>query len=162
MIETASLIVVNLLIAAVIGMIIGYLIGKNAGSTFRPSDNNKDITNDISDVKTKNSVNPIFRKNSSLDNKPLILSSARPLGKDNLMKIKGIDKKVEKDLNNLGIFHFNQIASWSSKNCDWIDEFLSLPGTAKKNQWVEQAKILETGKETVYSQKVENEGINVS
>ena len=31
MIETASLIVVNLLIAATIGMIIGYLIGKNSG-----------------------------------------------------------------------------------------------------------------------------------
>ncbi|MGB1226950.1 MAG: hypothetical protein ACPG9K_03585 [Poseidonibacter sp.] len=162
MIETASLIVVNLVIAAIIGMIIGYLIGKNSGNTYKPSNNeNSSNSNDTKDVKSKSSVNPIFRKNSSVDNKPLILSSPRPSGKDNLIKIKGIDSKVENDLNKLGIFHFNQIASWSSKNCDWIEEFLLLPGCAKKHQWVEQAKILETGKETVYSQKVENQEIVV-
>jgi predicted flap endonuclease-1-like 5' DNA nuclease len=163
MIETASLIVVNLLIAAFIGMIIGYLIGKNSGGTYKPSKNdNKTTDNQATDVKSKTSVNPIFRKNSSVDNKPLILSSPRPSGKDKLIKIKGIDEKVEKDLNKLGIFHFNQIAGWSNKNCDWIEEFLLLPGTAKKNQWIEQAKILESGKETVYSQKVENEEVDVS
>jgi predicted flap endonuclease-1-like 5' DNA nuclease len=161
MIETASLIVVNLLIAAFIGMIIGYLIGKNSGSTYKPSKNDNDTEEKV-DVKSKTSVNPIFRKNSSVDNKPLILSSPRPSGKDKLLKIKGIDAKVEKDLNKLGIFHFNQIASWSNKNCDWIEEFLSLPGCAKKNQWIEQAKILESGKETVYSQKIENEEVDVS
>ena len=155
MIETASLIVVNLVIAAFIGMIIGYLLGKSSGSTYRPS-NNKNIKDDVVNIKSKSSVNPIFRKNSSVDNKPLILSSPRPSGKDKLIKIKGIDSKVEENLNKLGIFHFNQIAAWSNKNCDWIEEFLSLPSCAKKNQWVEQAKILETGKQTVYSQKIEN------
>ncbi|MBU3015248.1 hypothetical protein KO488_10800 [Poseidonibacter lekithochrous] len=161
MIETASLIVVNLIIAAFIGMIIGYLIGKNSGSTYNPSknDNKKDVKDDN---KSKTSVNPVFRKNSNVDNKPLILSSPRPSGKDKLIKIKGIDLKVEENLNKLGIFHFNQIASWSSKNCDWIEEFLSLPGCAKKNQWIEQAKILESGKETVYSQKIENDEVDVS
>lgn len=161
MIETASLIVVNLIIAAFIGMIIGYLIGKNSGSTYNPSKN--DNKNDVKDDnKSKTSVNPVFRKNSNVDNKPLILSSPRPSGKDKLIKIKGIDLKVEENLNKLGIFHFNQIASWSSKNCDWIEEFLSLPGCAKKNQWIEQAKILESGKETVYSQKIENNEVDVS
>jgi predicted flap endonuclease-1-like 5' DNA nuclease len=161
MIETASLIVVNLLIAAIIGMIIGYLIGKNSRNTYNPSKNPNNIDSKL-DSKSKTSVNPIFRKNSSVDNKPLILSSPRPSGKDKLIKIKGIDLKVEKDLNKLGIFHFNQIAAWSNKNCDWIEEFLSLPGTAKKNQWIEQAKILESGKETVYSQKIESGEVDVS
>ncbi|MAD41812.1 MAG: hypothetical protein CL623_05415 [Arcobacter sp.] len=161
MIEIASLIVVNLIIAAFIGMIIGYLIGKNSGNTYNPSKNDNNTIDKI-EIKSKTSVNPIFRKNSNVDNKPLILSSPRPSGKDKLIKIKGIDLKVEKDLNKLGIFHFNQIASWSNKNCDWIEEFLLLPGIAKKNQWVEQAKILESGKETVYSQKVENADVDVS
>lgn len=161
MIETASLIVINLIIAAFIGVIIGYLIGKNSGSTYNPSknDNKKDVKDDN---KSKTSVNPVFRKNSNVDNKPLILSSPRPSGKDKLIKIKGIDLKVEENLNKLGIFHFNQIASWSSKNCDWIEEFLLLPGCVKKNQWIEQAKILESGKETVYSQKIDNEEVDVS
>lgn len=163
MIETASLIVINLLIAAFIGMIIGYLVGKNSGSTYKPSKNDDNNTKeDKVDAKSKTSVNPIFRKNSNVDNKPLILSSPRPSGKDKLIKIKGIDEKVEKDLNKLGIFHFNQIAAWSNKNCDWVEEFLLLPGTAKKNQWIEQAKILESGKETVYSQKIDNEEVDVS
>ena len=165
MIETASLIVINLIIAAIIGMIIGYLIGKNSSNTYKPSKNesqndNQEITQPQS--KSKSSVNPIFRKNSNVDFKPLILSSPRPSGKDKLIKIKGIDLKVEKDLNKLGIFHFNQIAAWSNKNCDWIEEFLLLPGCAKKNQWIEQAKILESGKETVYSQKIDNEEVDVS
>lgn len=155
MIEIASLIVVNLLIAAIIGMIIGYLIGKNSGSSYKPSKKLDSLNNSDSN-KSKSSVNPIFRKNSNLDNKPLILSSPRPSGKDKLIKIKGIDLKIEKGLNNLGIFHFNQIASWSNNNCDWIEEFLSLPGYVKNNQWIEQARVLEQGKETAYSKEVEN------
>ena len=84
-----------------------------------------------------------------------------PYGKDNLKKIKGINTKIENDLNLLGIYHFDQIASWSSKNCDWIESFLLEPGCAKHNQWVDQAKILKSGKETIYSQKVENGEIEV-
>jgi len=155
MIETASLIVVNLLIAATIGMIIGYLIGKNSGNSYKPSKKIDNLNNSGSN-KSRSSVNPIFRKNSNVDNKPLILSSPRPSGKDKLTKIKGIDLKIEKGLNNLGIFHFNQIAAWSNNNCDWIEEFLSLPGYVKNNQWIEQAQILEQGKETAYSKEVEN------
>ena len=56
----------------------------------------------------------------------------------------------------MGIFHFNQIAAWSNNNCDWIEEFLSLPGYVKNNQWIEQAQVLEQGKETAYSKEVEN------
>jgi len=156
MIEIASLIIINMLIAAFIGIIIGYLIGKSTSTNKYESSNQKENKEYRSPIKTKSSVNPIFRKNSSVDNKPLVLSSARPAGKDKLIKIKGIDLEVEENLNKLGIFHFNQIAAWSNKNCDWIEEFLSQPGCAKKNQWIEQAKILESGKQTVYSQKVDN------
>ena len=159
MIETASLIVINLLIAALIGAVIGYIIGKSSSTNFKPSANEDNKIEGIPTPKSKASVNPVFNKNSNVDNKPLILSTPRPAGKDTLQKIKGIDATVEKDLNNLGIFHFSQIAAWSNKNCDWIEAFLHLPGSAKKHQWIEQAKILEVGKETVYSQKVENNEI---
>jgi len=158
MIETASLIVVNLLIAAFIGMIIGYIIGKN--SNYEYSASNKEDSKSF--TKSKSSVNPIFRKNSNVDNKPLILCSPRALGKDKLTKIKGINLQLEKDLNKLGIFHFSQIALWSNKNCDWIEESISQEGCVKNNQWVEQAKILETGKQTIYSQKVDNEEVDVN
>lgn len=161
MFEIASLIVVNLIIAGLIGLILGYIIAKSKYLKINcVKDDNKNI--DIkSDTKNKSAINPIFKKNSKLDFKPLVLSSAKQRGKDNLKKIKGINSKIENDLNTLGIYHFEQIASWSSKNCDWIEEFLHLSGVAKNNQWIEQAKILNTGKNTIYSQKVENGEIEI-
>jgi predicted flap endonuclease-1-like 5' DNA nuclease len=161
MFEIALLIVANLVIAAIIGFIAGYMIAKSRCSRIDSIEGNG-IQREINpDVKTKTAINPIFRKNSQLDFKPLVLSSPRPIGKDNLKKIKGIDSKIEIDLNSLGIYHFEQISKWSSKNCDWIEEFLHFPGCAKNNQWIDQARILQSGKETIYSQKVENGEIEV-
>lgn len=153
MFEVASLIVFNLIIALIIGFIAGYIIAKSSVPKIVSIDNNN--SNEIkSDERVKVQINPIFKRNSHVDNKPLVLTYPKPIGKDNLKKIKGVNSKLESDLNNLGIYHFEQIAKWTNKNCDWIEEFLMVSGCAKNNQWVEQAKILETGKETIYSQKV--------
>jgi len=168
MAEVASLIVVNLLIATFIGFLIGYFVGKSSSnsSNYTPAVDSENGENPVKQKqkqeKAKTSVNPIFRKNSSVDNKPLVLSAPRQSGKDNLAKIKGIDLQIQEDLNSLGIFHFDQISKWSNKNCDWVEEYLHLPNYAKQFQWVDQAKILESGKETIYSQKIENKEIEVS
>ncbi|MGM0519463.1 MAG: hypothetical protein ACQERD_07450 [Campylobacterota bacterium] len=164
-VEVASLILVNLLIAVFIGILIGFFLGKAIGGSYSPPVDNTESIDDEGNLTPnakKSKVNPIFKKNSRLDNKPLILTSPRQSGKDNLKKIKGINVKIEEDLNALGIFHYDQISRWSSKNCDWIEEFLQLPGCVKKYQWVEQARILETGKETVYSQQVEDKEVEVN
>ena len=137
----------------------GYIIAKSKYSKIDSIEgDNKDLR---PETKAKSGINPIFKKNSKLDFKPLILSSPKLIGKDNLKKIKGINSKIENDLNTLGIYHFEQISNWSAKNCDWIEEFLHFPGVAKSNQWVDQAKILTSGKETIYSQKVQNGEIEV-
>ena len=159
MFEIASLIVVNLVIALIIGVIIGYLIGKRSFPKIKSIGNDK--FDDLKDEKVKYALNPIFKKNSTLDFKPLILTSPKPSGKDELIKIKGINNKIESDLNNLGIYHFEQISKWSNKNCEWIEEFLLLPGIARSYQWVEQAKILHSGKDTAYSLQVENGEVEV-
>ncbi|MDY0051046.1 MAG: hypothetical protein RBR65_00775 [Aliarcobacter sp.] len=159
MLEIASLIVVNLVVAAIIGFVAGYLIAMVRTPKINSIENANRVERPESKIKP--AINPIFRKNSQLDYKPLVLSSPRPIGKDNLKKIKGIDTKIENDLNNLGIYHFEQISKWSNKNCDWIEEFLHFPSCAKNNQWVDQAKILFSGKETIYSQKIENGEIEV-
>ena len=159
MFEIASLIVVNLVIALIIGVIIGYLIGKRNFPKIKSIGNDK--FDDLKDERVKYALNPIFKKNSTLDFKPLILTSPKPSGKDELIKIKGINNKIESDLNNLGIYHFEQISKWSNKNCEWVEEFLLLPGIARNNQWVEQAKILTLGKDTPYSLQVENGEVEV-
>ena len=60
------------------------------------SDNRVD---DSREDRVKSTLNPIFKKNSILDYKPLILTTPRPTGKDPLIKIKGINSKIEVDLN---------------------------------------------------------------
>ncbi len=161
MFEVASLITINLLIAAILGFVAGFIIAKSVNPRIESIDTKNNLETKI-DIQTKSSINPIFKKNSHLDYKPLVLSSPRLIGKDNFKKLKGINTKIENDLNTLGIYHFDQVAKWSSKNCDWIEEFLLLPsGCIKDNQWVVQAKILSSGKETIYSLKVENGEIEV-
>ena len=159
MLEIASLIVINLIIAGIIGFIIGFIVGKNTFPKIKSLGNDK--LDDLKSEKTKHSINPIFKKNSNLDFKPLILTTPKPTGKDNLTKIKGINTKIEMDLNNLGIYHFDQISKWSTKNCEWVEEFLLLPRVARENQWVEQAKVLQSGRNTEYSLQVENGEIEV-
>ncbi len=159
MLEIASLIVINLVIAGIIGFVLGYIVGRNSFPKIESIEN--DRVDDSREDRVKSTLNPIFKKNSILDYKPLILTTPRPTGKDPLIKIKGINSKIEVDLNNLGIYHFEQISCWSNKNSEWIEEFLLLPGVARNNQWVEQAKILASGKDTPYSLQVENGEVEV-
>ena len=159
MLEIASLIVINLVIAGIIGFVLGYIVGRNSFPKIKSIEN--DRVDDSREDRIKSTLNPIFKKNSILDYKPLILTTPRPTGKDPLIKIKGINSKIEVDLNNLGIYHFEQISCWSNKNSEWIEEFLLLPGIARNNQWVEQAKILASGKDTPYSLQVENGEVEV-
>ena len=161
MLDIASQIVINLVIAGIIGFILGYLLGRNSYPKIESIENDNRVDDLREERIVKSTLNPIFKKNSILDYKPLILTSPKPSGKDPLIKIKGINSKIECDLNNLGIYHFEQISSWSTKNCDWIEGFLHFPGCAKNNQWIDQAKILHSGKETIYSEKVQNGEIDV-
>ncbi len=159
MLNVASLIVTNLVIAGIIGFIMGFLVGRNNNSLQLETIKNDDKKDDSKNEKVKHAINPIFKKNSALDSKPLILTTPRLSGKDSLIKIKGIDEKIENDLNNLGIYHFDQISKWSNKNCEWIEEFLLLPKVVRSNKWVEQAKILLSGNDTTYSLQVETEAM---
>lgn len=156
--EIAPYIVTNLSIAFIIGLVFGYIIGivrKEKFKTIKTEDNG--IVD--SKIKSKFKMNPIFNKNSTLDSKPMVISSSVKM--DNFKKIKGINSQIERNLYNLGIFHFDQIANWSTKNIEWIESFLELPNYIRDNQWIEQAKILKTGNETSYSKQVLNGEIEV-
>lgn len=83
-----------------------------------------------------------FKVQGNIYNKPIILSKPRPTGEDDLKEIEGIDFKTEEELNHLGIFHYDQIAKWSDKNCEWISEYLCLENRIQEEKWVEQAKVL--------------------
>jgi small subunit ribosomal protein S2 len=70
-------------------------------------------------------------------------SLAEPQGeKDDLKKIRGLTKTYEKKLNERGIFHYWQIASFTQDNLDEIDRLLHGNGQIAKGDWVDQAREL--------------------
>lgn len=94
--------------------------------------------------------------NADADGKPIPLSGPRDDKKDDLKRIKGIGPKIENTLNELGIYHFDQIAGWSSKTVSWINGFLSFKGRIQREKWISQAKALASGKETKFSKRVDD------
>ena len=89
-------------------------------------------------------------------NKPPLLLQARPEGKDNLTLIKGVGRVLEMNLNRLGVYHFNQISSWTNEQQVWVDKKMGLLGRIEREDWVEQAQNLALGVETEFSQRVKN------
>jgi NADH-quinone oxidoreductase subunit E len=49
-------------------------------------------------------------------------------------------------LNNMGVWHFDQIAAWTKAELKWVDDRLEgFKGRAARDEWVKQAKKLATG-----------------
>ncbi|MEO1796002.1 MAG: hypothetical protein AAFR53_03175 [Pseudomonadota bacterium] len=87
--------------------------------------------------------------------RPVMLNSARPGGPDDLKRIKGVGPKLEEHCHSLGIYHFDQIASWSAEEVAWVDLKLEgFKGRVSRDNWVAQATILASGGETAFSKKV--------
>lgn len=62
---------------------------------------------------------------------------------DDLKSIEGVGPALEKLLNDLGIFHFDQIAAWGEAEIAWIDGNLKgFKGRATRDKWVAQAKLI--------------------
>lgn len=87
--------------------------------------------------------------------RPEALSSARAGGADDLKMIKGVGPKLEIMLNDLGFYHFDQIAAWSAAEVAWVNYNLAgFKGRVSRDNWVEQASKLATGQETEFSKRV--------
>ena len=91
---------------------------------------------------------------------PEFLNAARDGGPDDLKQIKGVGPKLEKTLHGMGLFHFDQIASWGPKELAWMDDNLAgFKGRASRDEWVSQAKTLAEGGATEFSKKVDKGGV---
>lgn len=92
--------------------------------------------------------------------RPEALTAARAGGADDLKKIKGIGPKLEKLCNELGFYHFDQIAGWSADEVAWVNANLAgFKGRVSRDNWVEQAKLLASGAETEFSKRVDKGGV---
>ena len=87
--------------------------------------------------------------------KPRTMKAPRKAGADDLKMIKGVGPKLEKLLNTLGFFHFDQVAKWTDEELAWVDQNLEgFKGRASRDEWVSQAKILASGEMTEFSSRV--------
>jgi predicted flap endonuclease-1-like 5' DNA nuclease len=88
--------------------------------------------------------------------RPDLLPAARDGGADDLKKIKGVGPKLEGSLNEIGVWHFDQIASWNADEVAWVDtNLVQFKGRCSRDEWVAQAKILAAGGETEFSERVD-------
>lgn len=96
----------------------------------------------------KSAVKPAAKKTQAKPKagKPRGLKAARKTGADDLKQISGVGPKIEGLLNELGVFHFDQIASWKQANVDWVDDYLSFKGRIARDDWIAQAKKLSGGR----------------
>jgi len=165
MLEIASQIVLCLILAALLGAIIGYILGK---ATCLKSDECQDKPDNSHELHIDNQTGTDSKAKISTDKEkvvavqPLLLDKPREGGKDNLQLIKGIGAVIEAALNKKGIYHFDQIASWTKEEIAWVDSAISFPGRAEREKWVEQAKALANGETTEFAERVKRGEVSTS
>ena len=85
-------------------------------------------------------------KTAQPEDRPPVLTAARAGGPDDLKLIWGVGPKLEAMLNRMGVFHFDQIAAWTDRQLNWVDENLEgFYGRAQRDDWIGQSKKLATG-----------------
>lgn len=86
---------------------------------------------------------------------PELLAAPRGGKADDLKQIKGVGPKLEALLNSVGVWHFDQIASWKARDIAFVDEkMVGFHGRITRDEWVKQAKILAKGGTTEFSKRV--------
>lgn len=80
--------------------------------------------------------------------------AARAEEGDDLRRIKGLGPKMQTLLHSLGITRYEQIASWTDADLDELDGKLgSFAGRPRRDNWVEQARLLASGDSAAYEAK---------
>ncbi len=77
---------------------------------------------------------------------PELLKAPRGGTADDLSLIRGITDKTAGRLQEIGIFHFDQIAKWTPDNVVWFESQLDgFKGRVARDKWIEQAQKLASG-----------------
>ncbi|NIZ13683.1 NADH-quinone oxidoreductase subunit E [Phaeobacter sp. HF9A] len=92
------------------------------------------------------------------EQEPELLTAARDGQPDDLKLLKGVGPKLEGMLNELGFYHFDQIAKWTEAEVAWVDNRLTFKGRIERDGWIEQAKQLAAGEETEFAKTAKKDG----
>jgi len=138
-------IVFYLVIAGLIGFVVGFLV-KGELQKRDVFSNDEEETSMINaqraEVVEVESEVDATQSSVTQNAVPILLSEPKKEGKDKLSTIKGIGPVLESRLNELGIYHFEQIASWTKEEEEWIGSQMSFPKRVTQEKWVKQAKEL--------------------
>ncbi len=92
------------------------------------------------------------------EDQPETLTAARDGKPDDLKLLKGVGPKLEETLNELGFYHYDQIAAWTPEQVAWVDARLKFKGRIERDGWIEQAAKLATGEETEFAKRAKEDG----
>ena len=101
--------------------------------------------------KTKPAAEPVKAAEAVAEKKPRTMAAPRKAGADDLKLISGVGPKLEQTLNELGFWHFDQIAKWTETEIAWVDARLKFKGRIERDDWMAQAEVLAAGGETEFS-----------
>ena len=101
--------------------------------------------------KTKPAAEPVKAAEAVAEKKPRTMTAPRKAGADDLKLISGVGPKLEQTLNELGFWHFDQIAKWTETEIAWVDARLKFKGRIERDDWMVQAEVLAAGGETEFS-----------
>jgi predicted flap endonuclease-1-like 5' DNA nuclease len=80
---------------------------------------------------------------AAADDGPARLSGPRGGKADDLKEIEGIGPAMEKLVNEMGFYHFDQIAGWSDADVAWVDANMkNFKGRIVRDRWIAQAKLI--------------------
>lgn len=148
-----------LAIAFILGALVQWFFccrGKGEESTAQFSDNSQS-TSVSSLTSEKVAETPIIQESW----KPQGFAS-RPSDADDLKRIKGVGPVIEETLNGLGIYQFQQVESWSQDNMSWVENFIAFPGRISREDWVNQARTLNSGGTTEFAKRVDKGDVDYS
>ncbi len=99
-------------------------------------------------TRAKPKAEPAAPASAEPETPPPTLEGPRKGRADDLKRISGVGPKLEALLNEMGFFHFDQIAAWTEAEIAWVDAKLEgFKGRATRDDWVGQAKALAAGGE---------------
>ncbi len=74
---------------------------------------------------------------------PTLLLAPRDGKADDLKLIVGVGPVLERLLNEVGVWHFDQIAGWKARDIAFVDAKLkTFKGRITRDEWVKQARAL--------------------
>jgi len=134
---------------------------KLLGGAIKPKEEHANTTFTSKKIKAKKTME---RSGKAVEKKDLDFSNfgvATVDEKDDLKKISGVGPFIEKKLNEIGIYTFEQVSKFSDKDIDNITELIEFfPGRILRDDWRGQSTLLKNGGETDFSKRVDNNDID--